>query len=66
MKARATNISTVKTNLQNEDKVVFNNNNIVLLLLACAITHQSHGQGTVLEPCPRHNVQLNESMDPLR
>ena len=38
----------------------------VLLLLACAITHQSHVQGTVLEPCSRHNVQLNESMDPLR
>ena len=36
------------------------------LLLACAITHQSHVQGKVLEPCPRRNVQLNESMDPLR
>ena len=38
----------------------------MLLLLACTITHQSHVQGTVLEPCPRHNVQLNESLDPLR
>ena len=36
------------------------------LLLACAITHQSHVQGTVLEPCPRLNVQVNESLDPLR
>ena len=39
---------------------------LLLLLLACAITHQSHGQGTVLEPCPCHIVQLNESMAPLR
>ena len=38
----------------------------MLLLLACAITQQSHVQSTVLEPCPRHIVQLNESMDPLR
>ena len=38
----------------------------LLLLLACAITHQSHVQGTVLQPCPRHNVQVNESLDPLR
>ena len=39
---------------------------VYLLVLACAITHQSHGQGTVLESCQRHIVQLNESMDPLR
>ena len=25
----------------------------------------SHVQGTVLEPCPRLDVQLNKSMDPL-
>ena len=37
-----------------------------LLLLASAITHKSHVQGTVLEPCSRHNIQLNESMDPFR
>ena len=34
------------------------------ILLECAITHQSHVQGTVLEPCPRLNVQLNHSTHP--
>ena len=34
------------------------------ILLTCAITHQSHVQGTVLKPCPRLNVQLNQSTHP--
>ena len=36
-------------------------NNNYSVLLACAITHQSHIQGTVLEPCPRHT---SKSMSP--
>ena len=32
---------------------------LTVLLLVCAITYQSNVQGTVLEPCPRHIVQLN-------
>ena len=32
-------------------------------LLACVITHV---QSTVFEPCPRLNIKLNHTMDPLR
>ena len=36
------------------------------LLLACAITHHSYVQSSVLEPCSRLIVQNNEAIDPLR
>ena len=38
----------------------------LLLLLACAITHQSHVQDTVLEPYSRLIVQNNQAIHPLR
>ncbi len=39
---------------------------IWLLLVACAITHHSYVQSTVLEPCSRLVVQINDTIDPLR
>ena len=38
----------------------------LLLLLACAITHHSHVQSTVLAPCSRLNVQLNQAIHAIR
>ena len=39
---------------------------LLLLLLACAITYHSHVQSTVLEPCSRLIIQINEAIHPLR